>query len=378
MQGRSLSSRIFLPTLPVIAMSVLAATGAQAAESASAFDRIWSAATIVGDRRAGDYPVLKLRGRYQGQGFIIDAGDEGDDDGFQTRRLRLGMDAHWNADLKLSFDLNLSADSSEPFVKDFDYLTVDWQMTPRTKLTVGKVRRMRLTAEDGTSSNSILTVERSLAAQSVGIANLGGLVVQHRYDGWDLAAGVFSGGLDDDLVLPDGEGGLGYQINIGNRLGANSRFRIDYLNTENDEDNVAFSGFRHTLSVNTNSEWGRWGLVTDLILAEPHRDGRGDLIGVVLLPSVKLQPKLIGVLRYTFLRSGKEDGIRLASRYERRADNLIGERGQQHQALYAGLNYYIYGQKLKVMFGAEYAQLTRGEQGRFEGVTGLGALRMYF
>lgn len=361
-----------------IATPFLLVSAHASAQSSDTFDQIWSHAEFFGDRSAKNYPALKLRGRYQGQYYNVDGHDDGDADGFETRRLRLGLDAFITSNIRLGFDLNINSDGKEPAVDDIDYLALDWKLGSNTKLSVGKLRRKPLTREDSTSSNSILTVERSLASGAVAPSNLGGVYVSHKLADWSLGAGVMTGGLDDDLELPDGDGGTAIQINIGRPLNESTEWRIDYLFNEGHAENDALEPFRHTLSLNSESQWGAFNFQSDVILAESLEEGPGDLIGLVLMPSLAITSKLHGVFRYTYLRSSEDDGVRLSSRYERRVDNLGDERGKKYRALYLGANYLVYGNKLKVMLGLEHASMTRGAAPSFEATTLLSAFRVYF
>lgn len=53
------------------------------------------------------------------------------------------------------------------------------------------------------------------------------------------------------------------------------------------------------------------------------------------------------------------------------------ERGDKHQAVYFGLNYYLHGYKLKLMSGAEYSDFDN-VMGNTSVVTGSAAKRFYF
>ena len=68
------------------------------------------------------------------------------------------------------------------------------------------------------------------------------------------------------------------------------------------------------------------------------------------------------------------------SRYEREAPQLTGGgRGERYQAGYLGLQYFIHGDRLKLMAGAEYAHLDGGGNGGdFEGLTLLTGIRLSF
>ncbi|MEM9303609.1 MAG: hypothetical protein AAGE01_15935, partial [Pseudomonadota bacterium] len=142
-------------------------------------------------------------------------------------------------------------------------------------------------------------------------------------------------------------------------------------------DNNEVRPYEHVVSLNSYTRSGRWGLITDLIYADALPEARGDLFGLVVLPHYMLTKRLQLVGRYTWSGSDSEDGIRLLNRYERRAVPQGNALGDRHQSLYAGINYYSYGHKLKVLGGLEYT--------RFESVGGTEdiltanvALRMYF
>lgn len=61
------------------------------------------------------------------------------------------------------------------------------------------------------------------------------------------------------------------------------------------------------------------------------------------------------------------------------SDLTDGGRGDEYQAVYLGLNYYLYGHKLKLMAGTEYHNMSGGgDGGDFDGWTTLVGLRMFF
>lgn len=99
----------------------------------------------------------------------------------------------------------------------------------------------------------------------------------------------------------------------------------------------------------------------------------GDAIGFMLMPAYDITEKLQLVTRYQLVGSSAEDGLSPQSRYERSAG---GKAGDRYQAVYAGLNWYIYGHKLKLMNGVEYANMD-GKNG-FDGWTFLSGVRVYW
>jgi hypothetical protein len=64
-------------------------------------------------------------------------------------------------------------------VDNFHYVSLEWKFDDATTFQFGKLWRHPLPREDGTSSNNILTIERSLVAARYLIDNLGGVYVEH-------------------------------------------------------------------------------------------------------------------------------------------------------------------------------------------------------
>ena len=84
--------------------------------------------------------------------------------------------------------------------------------------------------------------------------------------------------------------------------------------------------------------------------------------------------KLQLVTRLQIATSVDPNGLRVPGRYERLAAG-DDESGNTYLSGYLGLNYYIYGNKLKIMNGIEYSQMGGGN---FDGYTMMTGLRMSF
>jgi phosphate-selective porin OprO/OprP len=265
-----------------------------------------------------------------------------------------------------------------PLIDDFDFIAFDWRVNDSTAVSFGKLRRNPLTREDSISSNRILTIERSLITSRFFIDNVGGVFAVHERGDWAFGGGILSGSVDEDnLALPTLEGSLALKGNLGYRITDATELRLDYLYNPGDPDNNEIQPYRHVVSLNSYSRWNRFGLITDLIFADALPEAPGDLFSVVVLPHYMLTPRLQAVARYTWVSSSSVDGVRLARRYERAVSQLREGRGDRYQAWYAGLNYYIYGHKLKLMSGVEYTTLARPGSD-YSGVTASAALRFYF
>jgi phosphate-selective porin OprO/OprP len=98
------------------------------------------------------------------------------------------------------------------------------------------------------------------------------------------------------------------------------------------------------------------------------------LFGFVVMPWFNITRDLQAVARYTYLDSDGPDGIRL-NRYD---TAITGNKGDEYQDIYLGLNYYIYGHKLKVQTGVQFAEMkdAANDGGAFSGTSWTTGLRV--
>ena len=82
------------------------------------------------------------------------------------------------------------------------------------------------------------------------------------------------------------------------------------------------------------------------------------------------------MLRYTYIDSSDDNGISLG-RYER---EVVSGRGDSYNEFYAGLNVYIYGQKLKWQTGLQYTKMddAADDGGDYSGWGLTTGMRMYW
>ena len=76
------------------------------------------------------------------------------------------------------------------------------------------------------------------------------------------------------------------------------------------------------------------------------------------------------------------ENLGLPNRYEKWAPDAI-QNGDSYTSFYFGVNYYIYGNKLKLMNGIEYSIMDgglakKGQTNDFDGYTFFSGLRFYF
>lgn len=326
-------------------------------ETPDVVEKLWDLPILYKNKENSVVQELALAGRYHGQ-WHTTSSNTGEDRGWENRRARLGVEAKLfrNFEFETQFNLNLNEDDDADFVEDVDTLTLEFAADKDFYIIAGK-QKVKITDEFATSSNKILTFERSLLVNQIVPERVGGVVVGKSFDSLFVEGGIYSGNLDEDLGLPEFGGGYGFSARCGYSPSRSSAVRLDYFHSGGGEDSAGFSPYKNIVSLNTSNKWDRWGFSGDLLAA----DGAGDtpgVYGLVLMPYRDLTAKLRAVLRYHYASSESSRGVTLQKRYERAAlMDGSGSRGRDYHSVYGGLNYHIHGDKLKLMSGLEYATM---------------------
>jgi phosphate-selective porin OprO/OprP len=367
----------------------------------STYDKLWSHFTLYKDDNNPVLQEFSFQGRLQLQAAWGDSdqGDYGSHDrpdnvlwgsDTEVRRWRLGFKSKWYRVWKLEGQIDVNPEW-DPFYKNIYDLYLTYAPSDAVNVTVGKFKVNNFGIEQFTSSKEILTMERALLSNLLFPGELTGARFSGKKNQWVYAASVSSGSLDKEFDEFSGgtylQASLGYDLH--EKLGMEKALiKLDYqhssraTNSLRPEDRFGpYTGgaYEHALSLNGHFEQERFGLYTDLIAAEGYGT-TGDVWGLILTPSYYISDGVQLVARYQYA-NGDNDGLRLQSRYERLAPQLTdGGRGENYHALYLGLNYYLYGHKLKLMAGAEYHNMDNGNDGggEFDGWTGWAGLRMFF
>jgi hypothetical protein len=349
----------------------------------SIYDKIWGLATIYKNK---DNPVIqefKLRGRYQGQYHWVDS-DQGNSDDWEDRRSRFGFDAK----LFNQFEVRLDAQSSDEFDPFYNGLVdayVKWKPSDSFALTVGRQKPQIAYYDFLQSTNNQPTFERSQIFNQLRVDRVVGAVLEGKVDKFTWQAGVYSN--DIDLEFGQFDAGIAFGAGIGynlkEALGTDKAdLRFDWLHSDADNDQATILDRYEDLF--TTTFWvkeGRLGLVTEFFLATGGDPGWDDAFGFYIQPTFDIiKDKLQAVGRYSFSVGDGNNSIQAQSRYERTAPEITGSgRGENYNAFYGGLQYFIYGDKLKLMAGAEYATLDGGGNGGdFDGWTVLTGVRFSF
>jgi phosphate-selective porin OprO/OprP len=343
----------------------------------SLYDRIWHLATLFEDRNHPLVQKIALTGRYHGQYAAID-GNGREWDRWENRRVRIGVRGDFLREFSFDVQMDLSPDSGPTYAGLTDAF-FEWR--PKSlRARFGK-QMLEYTYEGSISSNEILTTERSLITETVWKTPeyMTGATVSGEAGPWSFAAGVFAGDQQKEFSRLDaGYGGLlkaGYDF--GPKIGLKKLlFRADYFYNDSNRANNVFRDFQHTGSFSLQLQQGRAGVNTDFLAARGIAR-QSDVFGLILMPFYDLTDRLQAIFRYTLARSAHPNGLALLRRYEQK---VSGGRGDEYHAFYLGLNYYLYGHKLKLMGSLEYSNMhSRAKDGTdFAGWTYITAVRLNF
>ena len=355
----------------------VAAAGKQ---DVSIYDKIWSHATLYENADNRYLQKFALSGRIQPEAawFEADQGDFADE--FLWRRFRFGFKANllqkWVLHIEGDFDLN---DSFGNWYSRLTDAYIGW--SPADNLDFKMLKQsVGFTLDGATSSKSLLTMQRNDLTNNLwftgeyftGISAKGTLDEQ-----WSYKAGVFSS--DDHDELSGFEASyftllsVGYQITESKKLDS-GLIRVDYVYNEEDA-NSGTRDFSQVLSLVTQWKAGSWGLWTDLSGGHGYA-GQSDVWGLVLMPFYDFSPRLQTVLRYTFVTSGNENGLRLP----RYAGTIVDGRGNDYNEIYLGFNVFFYGHKFKWQTGLEYSVMkdAANDAGEYRGYGLNTGLRFYW
>lgn len=356
---------------------------APAPKEESIYDKIWGLAVLYKNK---DNPVLqelKLRGRYHGQYHWLDS-DQGNEDSWEDRRSRFGIDAKLFNQFDLRVDVQ-SSDEFDPFYNGLVDAYIKWRPSDAFNLTVGRQKPQIAYYDFLQSTNNQPTFERSQIFNQLRVDRVTGAVADGKIGNFTYQAGIYSN--DIDLEFGQFDAGIAFGAGVGynlkEALGTDKAdLRFDWLHSDSEDSKATILDRYEDLF--TTTFWlkeGRFGLVTELFLATGGDPGWDDAFGFFIQPTydiVKDKLQLVG--RYSFSTGDGSNSIQAQSRYERRAPELTGSgRGDQYNAFYGGFQYFIYGDKLKVLGGAEYATVDGGGNGGdYDGWTVLTGVRFSF
>jgi phosphate-selective porin OprO/OprP len=325
----------------------------------SSLDRVWSHATLYEDKDGSFLQRFALSGRLQADAAWFDS-DQGDFDDILWRRFRFGFKAAFSRKwvLHVEGDWNLNEDFEDSYGRLTDAY-IGWKPGGQWDAKILK-QSAGFTLDGATSSKKLLTLQRSNLSNNLwfpaeyftGITLAGSAGTR-----WFWKAGIFSS--DGSEELSHFEAAWFSLLSLGRDFAGDlgldrAVVRIDHVYNEEDEE-ADTRDLSQVLSLVTRWEKGGWGLWTDLSAGRGY-GGQSDLWGISLMPFYDITTRLQTVLRFTWIKSKEDNGVRLG-RYENR---IVDGRGDEYSEIYGGLNLFLYGHKLKWQTGLQYSDMRDG------------------
>lgn len=325
-----------------------------------------------------DYALIDGEGASSKSG-VID--DDLDYDEFNTRRLRAGFKATLFKDFTAHIEADFDPDG-DPLYQRLTDAYIGWQPCDEFGIKVGK-QGMGFTLDGKTSSKELLAIDRSNLTNNFWFTNeyIPGVSVGGKKDNWHYTAGVFSQG-EEDGEFGNFDAGTSWLASVGYDFSGMmdakvAMLALDYVYNEDTPSSPSLftnRSFDNVVSLNFSYEKDAFGVRSDLSAG----DGFGSqetMWGLSVMPYYNITDKLQAVFRYTFIDSDGDNGVRFA-RYE--TEPMRGTKGDQYQEAYLGLNYYIYGHKLKVQTGLQYVSMRdeANDGGDFDGLAWTTGLRL--
>lgn len=371
----ALSALALAPT----AMAGPKTSPAPAEDTKSGFDTIWALPVLYSDPDHALFQKFRFTGRLHLDVFAQDS-DLGYEQEWVVRRTRFGFKAKFLQDFTLHVEADWDLQNPRPAYTKLTDAYVAWEPHKAFKLTVGK-QSVRFTLDGATSSNELITIDRSNLANNFWFPTeyISGVTVSGKANGLQWNAGWFSGGTETKEFGNFDAGNvflasLGYDfarlLHVEKAL-----LRADYVHNDRNLESTATRPFENIGSLVFQLEAGKFGLATDFTAASGYGT-QSDAWGFVVMPSYKITERLQAVLRYTHIESEDPDDVRF-SRYENYATT---GRGDEYDEYYAGLNYYLYGHKLKIQTGLAYVDMEDSAHngGEYHGWTWTTGLRLSF
>ena len=354
-----------------------------AGQTPGIYDRIWNGAILYQDSGNPTIQSFSLIGRYHGQYWSVRA-DQGNDSDWENRRRIIGFSSQWFQNFTLHAQMYLKTSGGSLYDGLYEAYIM-WAPPGRDfSLSIGRLDYLFTGYERSKSSKKISTIERGLLVNQLMPAEVIGAHLTGQAGRLSYHAGLFSRSIEDEFDDFD----TGAAAVIGASLDTplfldEGSLHLDYLYNSRDTEGNAFRPYRHIVSLWHSGQSGRLGMAVDLTMAKP-LETDGHVVGLTIEPTWKLLDELLGnndplqlVMRYQYSHSSEENGLHLQRRYEEKV--TLGE-GDEYQAIYTGLNYFLYNHNLKLMFGGEYAHMkdAAGDGGKYRGWTWFGAVRLYF
>lgn len=386
----------------------------------TAWDQAWSAFTLYKDDNNPILQEFSLQGRLQVQTIYgEDGGDSfntsdykdanlpatndetvwGND--IESRRARFGFKSKWFQNWKFEGQIDVDTDGLDgegghTLYKDIYDLYITYAPSDALNISAGKTK-VRFCREQEISSKEIITIERSLLANTLFPGELTGIWANGKgiAEHWLYEFGVYGSDRQREFstfnqgIVVLGKIGYDYstQVGLDSAIAA-----FHYMHNSEPgykspkvEPNFSFGtspSFTDSIALTNDITHGRFGLTTELLYGFGYSGtpeagkliDQSDVFGITIIPSYFIADGLQLVGRLQLATCSDPDDLRVPSRYERLVTG-DDESGNTYASAYLGLNYYLYGHKLKLMNGVEFSKMGGGD---YDGCTLMSGLRFSF
>jgi len=330
-------------------------------QSPSVFESIWNLPKLYENKNNPYMQSFSLVGRYHGQYWAADSEGNSDDD-WENRRIYVGFNTRLFKQFTLEIQISIN-DDFDPVYKALYDAFIKWETEgDNFAVSVGRLDYVYTGMERSTSSKKIKTMERALIVNQVMPGEVIGGYANGKIGGLRYQTGLFSGSIEDEFTSFEGGFaallGISYEVPLFYDKGS---LHLDYLYNDGDEENNALKPYENIISLWHEGHKGPLAVGIDLTAADGV-DEQSDVFGLTLLPSYDLIQNLVLdgdklqlALRYHYASSSDKYGLKFNKRYEQ---PVTSGKGDSYNSAYLGLNYYIYQQKLKLMAGIEYFDMS--------------------
>ena len=321
----------------------------------SGFDNIWNYSEIYKDKETL-ISSIKLSGRLHIDAIHFRQNENNSYNDILWRRFRFGtklkLFKHFTFHIEGDFDLNFDAEETYERLTD---LYISWRYTPELKIKLGK-QATKFTLDGSTSSKDFLTMERSALANSLWFAS-------EYYSGVSFSGKVnnfkyFVGGFTND----EGENFSRFNAKYFGMITLiydfkkflpfdKASLRVDYVNNKEHE-LASTRAFTQVVSISNKIEKRGIGIWSDYAFGKGFTN-QSDVSGISTMIFYNISKHIQLVSRYTFVKSSENNGVR-TGRYN---NVMISGEGDRYNEGYAGINYFIYGHKLKIQLGSQLSSM---------------------
>ena len=297
-----------------------------------------------------------LLGRYHGQ-YHWSEGSAAEDDGYETRRNRIGFQAKLYNDFTVHAQMVSGSDLS-PYYDGFTELWGQYSFSPEIALTIGQ-QKNRFTHDRNVSSRYLNYLERAMVTNMFAVDYTPAVTLQGKVDNLSYYTGLFSNATSSEMEdsLLNYDSGYSYigaaYYDLKDSFNTSSAFLYgSYIHSDANQNATNMNRFEDGLSAALILTNGSASLVTEITTGLSQENGNAT--GLNLQPGYFLTDEIQIVGRYQIAVSNLEQGLLPQRRYEREAGLTPGD---VYHAGYAGLAYHFAEHRLKFLNGIEYATI---------------------